>query len=94
MEEGLLTLQSAEMFSRRAFRVAVGVTGGDVEAIEKPQPVFQVRRRLGCPGLRWQGCPKAAEGVPPGLLSERQIQALEGFLGSLMGSETGPFVPA
>jgi hypothetical protein len=94
MEKGLLTLQSAEMFSRCAFRVAVRVTGGDIEAIEKPQTIFQVCRRLRDPDLRRQGRPEAAEGVAPGLLPQRQVQGLEGFLGSLMGSETGPFVPA
>ena len=94
MEKGLLTLQSAEMFSRCAFRVAVRVTGGDVEAIEKPQPVFQVRRRLRDPDLERQGRPEAAEGVPPGLLPQRQVQGLEGFLHRLVSSEAGPFMAA
>ena len=94
MEEGLLALQSAEMFARRALRIAVGVAGGDVEAIQQPQPVFQVRWRLGSPGLPRQSRPQTAEGVPPGLLPQRQVEGLEGLLHSLMGRETGPFVPA
>ena len=94
MEKGLLTLQSAEMFSRRALRIAVGVTGWNVKAIQQPQPVLKVHWRLGRPGLRGQGRPETAEGVAPDLLPQRQVESLESFLGCLMGSETGPFVAA
>ena len=94
MKKGLLALQSAEVLSRRAFRVAVWVTGGDVEAIEKPQPVFQVSWRLGGPDLPRQSRPEAAEGVAPDLLPQRQVEGLEGFLDSLMGGKAGPFVAA
>jgi len=45
MKKGLLTLQSAEMFSRRALRIAFGVAGGNVEAIQQPQPVLKVHWR-------------------------------------------------
>jgi hypothetical protein len=36
MKEGLLALQSAEVLTRCALRIAVGIAGGDIEAIKQP----------------------------------------------------------
>jgi len=79
MEESLFALQSAEMFTWRAFGIAVGIAGGDVEAIQHAQPVFQVRGRIRSPGLWWQGRPEAAQGVAPDLLPSARFRPLRAF---------------
>jgi hypothetical protein len=93
MKEGLLTLQSAEMLPRRAFRVAVRVAGGDREAIQQPQPVFQAFGRRRLPILLRQHRPEPGEGMAPGLLAQGQIQPLQRLLHRLMSRKTGPFMP-
>ena len=94
MEKGLFTLQSAEMLARCAFWIAVGIAGWDVEAIEQPQAVLQIRRGIRLPIPLWQSSPEPREGVPPGLLPQGQVQPFEGLLHRLVRREAGPFMAA
>ena len=94
MEEGLLALQFAEMLAWCAFRIAIRVSGWNVETIQDPKLVFQVPRRIWTPVTGRQGAPEAREGVAPGLLPKSQMDRLERFFRRLVGGETGPLVAA
>ena len=84
------------VLTRCALRIAVGIAGGDREAIQQPQPVFEAFGRRRLPILLRQHRPEPGEGVAPGLLAQGQIQPLQRLLrrlmGRLMGGETGPFM--
>ena len=47
MAEGVRALQAAEVIGGRTFRKAIGVSGGDIEGIQHPQPVLQIRDNVG-----------------------------------------------
>ena len=94
MVDGLLALKLSKMFARRAFRVAVGVTGRDVEAVEEAQPILDFTWRCRVEPLRfWDGIPEPRQGMPPPLLPNRQVESFQRLLRSLVSGETGPFMP-
>lgn len=68
MKKGLLTLPSAEMCTWCACWVAARIAGGDREAIQQPQAIFEAFGRRRLPILRRQHRPEPGEGLaPPGL---------------------------
>ena len=94
MAEGVRALQAAEVIGGRTFWKAIGVAGRDIEGIQHPQPVFQVRDSVGqiCRNSRWQLTERTAEAMAPALLSLLQVDGLQGFFNRLMTGETGPLV--
>lgn len=65
MKKGLLTLPSAEMCTWCACWVAARIAGGDREAIQQPQAIFEAFGRRRLPILRRQHRPEPGEGLAP-----------------------------
>jgi hypothetical protein len=96
MAEGVLALQAAEMIGGSTFRQAIGVAGGDVEGVEDPEAILQIRH-LSIESLghgRRQIAEGAAEAMTPALLTMVQMQRLQGFFHGLMTGKTSPLVVA
>ena len=74
MAEGVRALQAAEVIGGRTFRKAIGVSGGDIEGIQHPQPVLQIRDNVGqiCRNSWRQLTERTAEAMAPALLSVLQ----------------------
>ena len=94
MAEGVRALQAAEVIGGRTFWKAIWVTGRDIEGIQHPQPVFQVRDSVGqiCRNSRWQLTERTAKAMAPALLSLLQVDGLQGFFNGLMTGETSPLM--
>jgi len=71
------------------FRVAVGVAGGDIHAVQNLGFVLQIFGN-------GDGCFVQQPGhhVSPRFLLAGQMKRLDRLFGGLLGGETGPFVPA
>ena len=94
MAEGVRALQAAEVIGGRTFRKAIGVSGGDIEGIQHPQPVLKIRDNVGqiCRNSWWQLTEGTAESIAPALLTLLKMDGLQGFFNSLMTGEAGPLV--
>jgi hypothetical protein len=96
MAEGVLALQPAEVIRGSTFRQAIGIAGGDVQGVQHPEAILQIRnlggQRLGHSGR--QITERSAQAMAPVLLAVVQMQRLEGFFHGLMTGETGPLVMA
>ena len=94
MADGVSTLQAAEVVGGGTFRQAIGITHGDVQGIQHPQAVFQIRHLFGqLLNNRFRqlslGAPQA---VPPALLPLVKMQRFQRLLNGLMGGTAGPFM--
>jgi hypothetical protein len=82
------------MIGWRPIRRAIGVAGGDGEGIEDAKAILEIRHRLRQRSCHGSG--QIAEGsskpVAPHLLTEVQVEGLEGLFHGLMAGEAGPFV--
>ncbi len=82
MAERILALQAAEMIDGSTFLQAIGIAGGDVQGVEDPESILQIRH-LGIQILghsrRWieEG---TAEAMTPALLTVMQMQGFESLL--------------
>jgi hypothetical protein len=93
MGKRLLTLQSVELFTGRALRIAVRIAGGDVEGIQQPQAILQTVGR----GRYWDPVggnshPQAREGYPRLTVPRASLSALRAFISGQMGRKACPFV--
>ena len=96
MAEGVVALQAAEVIRWSTFRQAIGIAGGDVQGVEHPQPVLEIRN-LSSQGLGHDGrqiAERSPKAVPPVLLTVAEVQGLQGLLHGLMTGEAGPLVVA
>jgi len=92
MAEGVRALQAAEVIGGRTFRKAIGVSGGDIESIQHPQPVLQIGDNVGqiCRYSWRQLTEGTAEAMAPALLTLLKMDGLQGLFKSLITGEASP----
>jgi len=96
MVQSIRALQMAEVITGGSIRQAIGITGRDVERIEDAQTFHEFRelgfhlllKRIG------QITEQTAESVAPNLLTDGQVEALQGLFNRLVSRKTGPFMVA
>lgn len=92
--ERVEALQTTEVVGGCPFGQAVRAPGRDVKPVKNPHSVFEVCHLISqrVPDRVGKFTPGATQAMAPDLLPVVQMKGFEGFLNSLMTSETGPVV--
>lgn len=87
----LVAVDGTEVLKRGAFGVTVGVSWRNVETVQDAPLLYQI---VGDGDGRGELAQETGDHMPPRFLVKMKVESLHRLLRSLVGSETGPFVPS